>query len=269
MISITLPSIYPAALTRTLRNIEATTRGPYEVIVVSQEPPSFAPLTVCWLQEYQPRGCAYAHSRAAAHAIGDYLVPFADDHEFVAGWDEIVMRNFTRRAPPDRPFALGLRGAHSGHVGTNFGLYYPYFPMMRRADVRNLGWINPDYEAGFGDSDLAMRVWHAGGRCEWSDEGLLRPTQEDKRKEIEAPAISESRRPAAAYTEADLALFSDRWGSIYGVGWPPNVPPEYRPWKIDEFNVDILPEENAALCSGNTVIHNDPAFLGIVTRMTV
>jgi hypothetical protein len=257
VISITLPSLYPQALVRTLTNIEVTTRGKYEVIVVS--PFAARGHGVHWLEEHEPRGCAAAHAAAATIARGEYVFPFADDHEFVEGWDETALTEFAARAGGQAPFALGLRGAHSGHVGTNWGIYYPYFPLMRRVDVDRIGWIGRTYRAGFGDSDLAMRVWSAGGRCEWSSAGLLRPTPADKRKEEDR---LEARRPAAAYTEDDLDLFKFSWLPHYGAGWPVGG--------IDSFNVDLRPEENEVLIdpAGNTFYCNAPGFMDCVVRMT-
>ena len=259
MISITLPSLYPDSVHHTLDNLERTTRGPYEVILVGWS--QILRSNVVNVAEVEPRGCAHAHHLAAQHARGDYLLAFADDHEMVDGWDEIALTEFETKRQKHWPFALGLRGAHSGHVGSNFGYYYPYFPLMTRADVRGTGWIGPDYRAGFGDSDLAMRVWFAGGRCEWSDAGLLRPTSADKRK----AAQPEGHRPEAAYTKEDLALFISRWAPIYGNGWSSGG----RSWDagIDDFNVDLRPEANQHLADGNTFCFNDPDFMRRAVRM--
>jgi hypothetical protein len=255
-LSITLPSLYPEACITALTNIRKTTRSPYEVIVVGPFDPGRSD-AVLWLYEKEQQGVAAAHFDAARIALGTFLVPFADDHAFVDGWDEIALENFVRReaCAEARPFCLGLRGAHSGHVGTEFGIYYPYFPMARRADVERIGgWITADYEAGFGDSDFAMRMWAGGGRCEWSERGLLTPCPADKRKEA-----VDGRRPAARYTDADLALFLERWAPRYGAGWDTS--------HIDRFNIDVLPEMNADLAEGNTMFCNDPSFPTRVKRM--
>ena len=50
-LSISLPSIYPAALERTLKNIQATTRSDHEVLVVSPtRPPNIG--NVIWVQDF-------------------------------------------------------------------------------------------------------------------------------------------------------------------------------------------------------------------------
>lgn len=260
MISITLPSIHEHAFSRAVANIEATTRGQYEVLAVTPFPATGKNVT--WIQEHVAQGCAYAHAIAAGRAHGEYIVPFADDHEFVDAWDEIAIENFERRdstvtglkSSPHVPFALGLRGTHSGHVGTNFGILYLYFPFMRTVDVHRIGWIGQDYQRGFGDSDLSLRVWSYGGRCEWSEQGLIRPTVDDHRKGDEG-----ARTSGVGYTEADLRQFVDRWAPRYGQGW--NVD------SIDGFNVDLRPEENSEFVDGSTFFWNDPLFMLRVKRM--
>lgn len=249
-ISITLPSIYPDALHQTIDIIRKMSKVDNEILVVSPFDPSPCDPwhSGVWIVESEPRGIAFAHARAAAFATGDFIIPFADDHRFVEGWDEIAISNFMRQER-DQAFALGLRCSHSGHVGTEFGIYYPYFPMMRLEAMRKVGgWITGDYQRGFGDSDLAMRVWAAGGRCEWSDIGLLWPSPDDKRKP-----------PGPAYTEADMALFLSRWAPRYGGGWDTS--------RIELFNIDLDPGQNQDLVDGNTVFYNDPSFLQRVTRM--
>ncbi len=256
MISITLPSLHPEALAAALANLAATTRGPYEVLVVSPFEPWGVPSNTVfrWFREENPAGCAAAHAVAARHAQGDLVFAFADDHEMVDGWDLQALVEFDNRCPYDRtPFCLGLRGAHSGHVGTNWGVYYPYFPIMARAPARRLGWIGNDYHLGFGDSDLAMRVWASGGRCEWTDAGLIRPTPSDKRKGDE---------DAALYAQADLDLFVGRWWPRFGAPsmWP-------TPRTLRDFNLDLRPEDNLDLVEGNTIYRNYPGFLQAATRM--
>ncbi len=253
-ISITLPSIHQDCLEVALANLEKTTKHEHEIIVVS--PFRVFGENVVWIKESEPNGCAAAHARAARFAQGYYLFPFADDHEMVDFWDVNALDEFVKKCSPhaNRPFALGLRGIHSSHVGTNYGMYYPYFPFMRRADVAKIGWICGDYRRGFGDSDLAMRVWDAGGRCEWSENTYIRPTTDDKRKETER-----SHRSGAAYTVSDLATFVKCWGPKYGQGWGSG---------IDDFNLDLRPEQNRHLSIGNTFYCNDPSFLTRAVRMS-
>jgi hypothetical protein len=258
LISITLPSLYPEACAAALRNIRSTTRGSYEVIVVSPFAPEDAILSnILWLREAQgqQQGCAFAHEDASRYARGEYIVPFADDHAFVDGWDEKVIAEYKARScSTPNTFVLGLRGTHSAHIGTNFGIYYPYFPFMSCADMREVGFIGGAYRRGFGDSDLAMRVWDSGGRCEFTEGFYLYPTAADKRKE------GEGGRPGGPYTEGDLKLFVERWAPKYGEGFDTS--------RIDGFNVDIRPYENPQFVVDNSIYYHHPKFMNLVHRMT-
>lgn len=258
MISVTLPSLRPAALARTLENIERTRTSDVEVVVVSPFDPG--PRAV-WVAEGEPRGIAAAHAAGFVAVTGEFVVPFADDHEFLPGWDAVAVANFTAREYNDREnsnlFSLGLRGAHSGHVGTEFGIYYPYFPMMRRSAVAAVGgWLDGAFVAGFADSDLALRVWSTGGRCEWSVQGLLRPLPDDARKR---DADDGARRPAANYTQGDLDLFISRWAPVYGSGWPVA--------RLSDFCIDLDPAHNTPLVEDNSIFCNYPAFASAANRM--
>jgi glycosyltransferase involved in cell wall biosynthesis len=236
-ISITLPSIYPAALHRSLSNIRATTAGPHEIIVVSQFEVSGE--NIKWIKETEKRGCAFAHSVAAQYATGDFITPTADDCDYLPGWDERVIQIYNERAPKDgRPFLLGL---HYGLIGTVFGIYYANFPFLRRDHAMNIGYFDGNYRTGFTDSDLSLKIWSAGGRCEYSVERLIEITAEDKRKGGEdCPAD-------------DLGYFVKKWRWKYG-------------WRFDTsymraINVDFDPELNPEFIKDRTVFNNRPSFV--------
>jgi len=262
LISVSLPSLDPSA--ESIMRILKHSFGPdaVQVIVVGPKEPPILDHTslwgVRWVEETEPRGIAAAHRVALDYAEGQFIVAFADDHAFMPSWDLQAAEAFwvqeTRCVA--RPFCLGLRGAHSAHVGTEFGIYYPYFPMMRTVAAREIGWFSADYRSGFSDSDLAMRVWAAGGRCEWTDQGLLYPLPADKAK-----VVAPGHRPEANYTDQDMALFLARWAGRYGAGWDTS--------RIDGFNVDLRPEQNPQLVQHNSIHFNDaPGFFGRLQRMT-
>lgn len=248
MISIALPSIYPEACARTLCNVRDATRSRYEVILVSPFEPPRGHRHVWWIKE-EPRdatGCTAAHARAAEHFAGDYVLPWADDQIFVDGWDVATLRNYGRREEafhrsfPGKPFVLGLHHCQPRHVGTEFGIYYPYFPFLRRAYVERLGWFDPAYRKGFADSDFAMRVWSAGGRCEWQEGSQIIVHPDDGRK------------AGSVFAQADMELFVQRWAPLYGKGW--------RTRHIRDFNIDVEPESFPMLVSDNTFFVNEPSF---------
>lgn len=256
VISITLPTIYPAALPRTLDNIENATRCPYQVIVVSPFPVTRGVRggTLCWIRDEAMTGCNAAHQAAARAAMGEFVTGWVDDHLYVDGWDAIALRDHERReaafhalpGKSGKPFLLGLRHVWPTHVGTEFGMYYPYFPFARRSTVERVGWLTDEYRTGFADSDLAMRVWDAGGRCEWTSEGVIVVHDDDGRKN------------GAIFKPADLELFVRRWSPRYGRGWDTS--------HLRGFNNDVTPERFAEFVddTGLSINYNDPRFKAVV-----
>jgi hypothetical protein len=248
VISLTLPSLFPAACHRALNNLRDATRSRYEVILVSPFEPPLGHPEVWWIKEEpdQATGCNAGHARAWACLTGDFVLPWVDDHLLTDGWDVAVLRQYDRRealfhrVAPGAPFALGLRHCWPRHVGTEFGIYYPYFPFTRRSNLERVGWFDPAYRKGFADSDLALRIWSAGGRCEWTETSQLVVHHDDDRK------------AGVVFTDADMALFLSRWASRYGKGWDTS--------QIRGFNMDVVPEDFPALVDSNTFHRNDPSF---------
>ena len=231
-LSITLPSIREAACWRTLANIAATTYGAYEVIVVSPFPVR-AP-DVVWVREDQPTGGSRAQAIAGRHASGDLLVAMSDDRAFVEGWDIDLRAAWTDRELATKGrLCMGLRHVRSRLVGTCFGLYYPYFPVIRRESGL---WYDPAYRHNFGDCDLGMRVWNAGARCEFGPEVLeVHPEDAAQRR---APDIDE-----------EMRRFIQRWAPVYGRGWDCRT--------LRGFNIDVDPDR---FWGQRTIRHNRPDF---------
>ena len=236
-VSITLPSIFPDALDRALANIRATTKGDYEVVVVS--PFRVAAADVLWVEETERNGCAFAHTVAARHATGDFITATADDCDYMPAWDQRMIQIYSERAPRDgRNFCLGL---HYGLLGSVFGIYYANFPFMRRDQALSLGYFDGNYKKGFTDSDLGFKVWSSGGRCEYSVERLIEITAEDNRK------AGEDCPPD------DLKYFVEKWGSKYGHGFDSSY--------MRAINVDFDPEANPEFVDNRTVFNNSPEFV--------
>jgi hypothetical protein len=220
-ISITLPSIHPEHLALTLDSIgRATTTHDVEVLVVSPFPVEHP--GVVWIRETESTGCVAGHAAAYGRATGDLITAFADDHDYAHGWDDMAVTDFLSRAT-DKSFSLGLRQiSATPRVGTVFAKYYPYFPLMRRADVATVGgWFDTRYTHGFSDPDLGLRVWQAGGCCEWADHMSIIPRPENDAR----------RSPVPDYL-ADLPRFVERWGATYGAGW--NLD-DMRSWNVDRL----------------------------------
>ncbi len=263
LISITLPSIHPEALDRALRNVRDATRSPHEVIVVSPfKPPDIGSVT--WVPETKSTGCNAAHMAAMRAATGAFITGWVDDHYYVDGWDVLALADFRDREAafhvmsPGSPFELGLRHINPTHLGTEFGMYYPYFPFMRMAAVREVGWLTDEYWTGFADSDLAMRVWDAGGRCEWTSEGIIIVHPDDQRKNMADTVANYDIIDQAHCRPDDMALFIRRWAPKYGHGWDVS--------HLRGFNVDVTPERFPQFvdASGRTIKYNRPDFRAAV-----
>jgi hypothetical protein len=256
-VSITLPSIFPDALDRALANIRATTRGAYEVIVVS--PFRVKAPDVVWIEETERRGCAFAHTVAAHQASGDFITATADDCAYQPGWDAAAIANYEERAP--RAGKMLCLGLHYGLLGTVFGIYYGNFPFLRRTDAMSLGFFDGKYKKGFTDSDLGFKVWSAGGRCEHSKQKLIEITAEDKRKGAED------------CPDDDLGYFVEKWGERYGRGFDTSYmrainvdfDPDLHPEFVQEFSVfDNTPDFVARLA-----MHSPPHMVEAIGRVNI
>jgi hypothetical protein len=255
-ISISLPSIYEPCLVRTLKNLRDATRDELEVILVSPINPRVEGTEhfVKWIEEPvgTGTGCNAGHAAAFEHMTGEFCMPWVDDHLLADGWDVMALANYKERERAfhatvkgkGKPFVLGLHHAWPHHVGTQFGMFYSYFPLVRRTHLKKVGWFDPAFKKGFADGDLALRVWSAGGRCEWSERALLVVTHEDDRKD------------GVMFDLSDLDLFVNRWAPRYGKGWDVS--------HIRGFNLDIEPYFFPDLTEGNTITHNAPDFRDIV-----
>lgn len=178
--SIVLPALRPELAESALHHIFNASRGiDFEVVVVS----SFAVqgTRIRHVRETERRGCNAAWSLGYRHAEGDILVCMVDDHLPRPGWLDDVDALIADREARHFPFSAGIPRPDSPWFGTAYGHYYPYFPVMSRRSVEAVGgWLNSDYKAHFGDSDLALRVWKAGGRCELlPGPGMTTNTAED------------------------------------------------------------------------------------------
>lgn len=243
-LSLTLPSLFPDALKAAVTNIYATTRSvDYEIVVVS--PFEARGPHITWVREEQPRGNCHAHNVAFQHSTGDIIVALSDDALVLPGWDEQALA-FLHEREGDAPYALGLH--QSNHfTGTAFGIYYPFFPMMRRRTIEAIGGYYPsEFRAHFADPDIGMRVWSAGGRCEFSPQPLIARVQRD-----EGPL----ERHKSASLDGDMRLFLSRWQPVYGAGWAGD--------ELRDFNIDLDFVLGLLLTRDHTIHFNNPVLAGL------
>lgn len=246
-ITITLPSIYPDALSAAIDNIKATTRNEHHIIVVS--PFEVHRSDVFWIRDINGCGANYAHNVAARFADGDFITVAVDDFHYVDGWDEILIADFLDREQQAKTdLLMGIRYVTNDYVGTVFGIYYANFPFMRQSCLKKIGWLGSEYVRGFGDSDLSLRFWSAGGRVEFSERALLEPVPDPGGSSF---TLDHVRKQDVLFTEQDYATFVTRWGGQYGIGWDiANL----RGFNHD-FNIRQFPQALAAC--GRTVYNNN------------
>jgi len=243
-LSILLPSLYPEALSHAVANIEAATRGvSYEIVVVS--PFEVAHPKVTWAREEQGRGCCAAFETALARASGDYVALMTDDSRLTEGWAEIALADAAEGESRNAIYCLGLHQTNL-IVGTAFGIYYPFFPFIRRTTLAAVGGLfDLSYIAHYPDVDLGFRVWHAGGRCEHSSRPVIERVARRGNETIDITQKASSRA-------GDHRTFVTRWKSIFAPDWPGE--------DLSNVNIDVDPFMQMSLKQGRTIFMNIPHF---------
>lgn len=244
-VSVLLPSRHPELAARALHNLDATTRGSYEVVVVADfELPGFP--AARWTAPEGAVGPIATQTRAFSQAAGEFVLATADDALLEPGWDDAVVAEFeaVEREHPVEVFLLGLR---FDVIGTTFGIYYANFPFTRRVMGEKLKWYDPRFKLGFGDCDMSLRTWQGGGYCGFTRKKLLTVTKEDQRK------------GATVSLPEDLARFVERWAPIYGAGWDTST--------IETFNVN-LDLTSAEIALGSFSCQHAETFFGAARGWT-
>lgn len=210
LISMVMPTLRPSLAEQTIRRIQAST-GPvdFEIVIVSPEP--YSGDRIVHVPEREANGPIAAHRLGYAASRGDIIMCVTDDLLPEPDW--LVRLEGTIAAQEARtfPFAGGISRPKEPFFGTVYGLYYPYFPVMSRRSVEAIGgWFSDAFYRGWADPDLAMRVWHAGGRC------ALLPNccAQSNPDQVRDP---EEQTPEAVRN--DFPAFYERWHSQYGAGF--------------------------------------------------
>lgn len=241
-ISLILPGLFPEALAATIRSIFAASQGlDYELVVVT--PFEVNGPRIRWVREETPRGNCHAHKIGYAAATGDIIVAMSDDARLVAGWADKALAFLQEREKQNPLLSVGLHRMDF-LIGTVFGLYYPYYPFVRRSTLEAVGgYFSDDYRAHFTDPDLALRIWSVGGRCEILPERVLQIVER-------APDAASVGTPMKGTALAqDMATFLSRWGDRYGRGWDLS--------HLRGFNLDIRGLMQLCLVRDHTVHFND------------
>lgn len=192
-LSIILPSIREDKREICVGEIKKYTQGIDYEIVLNTEPIGF----------YQAIEQAYRRAR------GEYIVLLADDILPMVRWAE-KMIDFMG-SHEDEIFEGGFKFLNRDGPCPEHGYYGKLFtrvPFIRRKVCEEVGgFIDTAYKAFFGDADLSLRVWNAGGRVEVCPYAQLYSAD-----------IPDNQHKAmmGRYYAQDKKTFRERWDGIFG-----------------------------------------------------
>ncbi len=256
-VSFILPSLFPRLAEPAIGRITQVMQGlDFEIVVSSPVNPDRP--HVLWVPDPSPAGNCPANARAFAAASGDIIVYISDDVLLTHEWRDRTLPYFIDRTRED-PLLLGGFYAHPTRVGTIFGRYYPWFGIGLRKSIIDLGgFFNEGYVAHWGDCDLALRFWEAGGRCEIMPGNALEILSRNPNEMTDDRIVIDEPEAATKQTKKaqDLNLLRSRWQNSLGKGWKMEL--------LRDFNHDLEPELLAVFCANQTVFWPDPMFGEIV-----
>lgn len=250
-LSVTLPSLFPELLQHALPALYRSVPAGVELEILVVSPFKVQGPGLVWIPESEARGNCFAHHMAYRQATGDYVLTLSDDFVVAPGSLQAALEHVVGGEDRNFPFSVGLHH-QAGIAGTVFGIYYPYFPLMSRASIEAVGgYFSTDYAAHFGDVDLALRVWSAGGRCELSQDAAITGL-------VREGIIPESTHRSSARIR-DLETFVRRWKPVFGAGWKTS--------DIRDFNLDIPSALFPALLKDRSIYVNHPDFRALILEV--
>ncbi|CAK0775844.1 hypothetical protein CCP2SC5_60052 [Azospirillaceae bacterium] len=217
-VSITLPSLRPNFLSQCLAAIyESAEYDDYEVLVVS--PFEVRADKVRWIEEKQKNGNCRAHALAYEHASGDIIVAMTDYIIPRRKWLKNAVEHVSFYERKIFPYCSGLFWSNSSAIGptigTIFGRYYPYYPIATRKSLEAIGgWYSCEFVANYGDADIGLRIWAAGGACQVCWDSVIAASY--ARSMVPSHQIG---LKAQEQISCDQMVFVKKWQKIYGEGW--------------------------------------------------
>jgi GT2 family glycosyltransferase len=212
-LSIIIPTLRREEMRRCLASIEKYTADiRYEVLIIAPfDWPDQSDVVL--VREEKPEGVYRAVSRGFEVAAGEYVIHMPDDARATPGWAQNMI-SFVEAHP-------GLVEGNFRHFDVRgerpepgvYGRLYAPFLCMKRADIRRVGGLmDPHFRSFWGDPDLSLRVWHAGGEVRTCPDAWIYHADHDD---------TIHKRSLSQYFTADREAFMARWEPIYGV---PGVP---------------------------------------------
>jgi GT2 family glycosyltransferase len=173
-VSITIPSIYPHKLRKTLESIWRYTPGiDYEVVVIG--PKELRPIVegrenVKFILELEQKGAVPAQQMAYEASEGEYSVWLSDDVLVTEDWLRNML-NFLEENEDDNPLCGSFRmrlpsGRELEQGGEHFFVKVPFamHGCMKTSTLQKLGGWDRGYREFCIDPDLGLRILHANGR---------------------------------------------------------------------------------------------------------
>jgi hypothetical protein len=212
-LSILMPTLRPDYAENAIRQVlMCSGRHDYELIVVSPFPVA-GDDRIRHVPEETPEGDSAAYARALAVATGEIVLPMIDDFAPAFGWLDGLAEAVEQGERDGLPFLGGLHWVNHPWFNTAYDRYYAFFPVMSRRSLESIGgYIDTAFRANFGDVDLSLRVWAAGGHVAMLPKAAIYKS----RPEDEA-RLSPYKRNGA---EADFATFVGRWHQHLGPARP-------------------------------------------------
>jgi glycosyltransferase involved in cell wall biosynthesis len=210
-LSVIIPSLRPNELGICIDSIKNASRnfpGTLEIVVSSPFKPPQDPIVV-HAEEGEPAGICRATDNAYVASRGDVILTIADDMIL----DEFCLRNLMQfmTQPRDEVFLSSVRGYSWRETWPSWGFYgrdLAYCPCIRRSDVNKIGgfFFDPYYHSIFGEHDLSLRVWAAGGTVEICTDAWFESASDED---------SVKMRALSKWADDERRFFA-RWDPRYG-----------------------------------------------------
>lgn len=226
-VSVTLPSLRPELLAQCVDSLRQNAGlNDYEIVVVSPFPVEGE--RIRWIEERERAGNCSAHATAYDHSTGDIVIAMSDYIIARRNWMRNVVEFIEEQESKHFPFCAGLFWANTNPgpaIGAAFGYYYPYFPAATRRSFEAAGgYFSRAFMAHFGDSDLALRFWAAGGKCQPCWDAVI--SQSHLRTQITVGQTGLKER-----VDEDMATFVAKWRDSLGANWKTN--------RMTAFNIGL------------------------------
>lgn len=208
-LSVVLPTLFAELLPDAIDAAHAAAGDlTREILVVSPFDPGRS--DVRWVPDPRPRGSIAAANAGFAAARGEIVALVSDDTRLTPGALTASVARLGTLPGGMAGFPRVVGG--EPYIGTVFGHYYPYFFALARATLERVGPFDEGYRKHYADPDLALRIWAAGGRCEFLRDAAIVDV-------ASRGTTGEAPDKALGSRDADFARFLGLWGPKFDAAW--------------------------------------------------